>query len=209
MSGIYSDNQLVKEIEDLEDVSLSSLADEEVLKYDSATRLWKNGTAGGGDPYVFYVNGTATGQMLRGGTVQTSGTNFTRHTIMWATTLPSPYNTNDSDLTGTNDQLWTCPSDGLYSIYADINIRANPNDKIWQIITYIRKNGKTDIANRIIDYGGDQVDETSRDIARVYVLEPLSAGDTIQIDMQVQITSGAWQLLTASQTPILEIKKIV
>jgi hypothetical protein len=62
MSGIYSDNQLVKEIEDLEDVSLSSLADEEVLKYDASTKLWKNGVAGPGDDITcetLQVNSTA------------------------------------------------------------------------------------------------------------------------------------------------------
>ena len=197
-------------IDQLANVEISdSLANDEVLKYEASTGLWKNGTAGGGDPYVFYVTGTATGQMLRGGSVVTSGTNFTKHTLMWATTLPSPYNTNDGDLTGTNNELWTCPTDGLYSIYGDINIRASPNDKIWQVTTAIRKNGTTDIMNRIQDYGGDQVDETSREVTQVYVLEAMSAGDTIQIDMQVQLVSGGWQLLTFSQLPILEIKKII
>lgn len=197
-------------IDQLSNVEISdTLANDEVLKYEASTGLWKNGTAGGGDPYVFYVTGTATGQMLRGGSVVTSGTNFSRHTLMWATTLPSPYNTNDGDLTGTNNELWTCPADGLYSIFADINIRSNPNDYIWQTTTYIRKNGTTDIMNRVMDYGGDKVDETSREIMKVYVLAPLSAGDTIQIDTQVQIVSGAWQLLTGTQTPILEIKKII
>ena len=197
-------------IDQLSNVEISdTLANDEVLKYEASTGLWKNGTAGGGDPYVFYVTGTATGQMLRGGSVVTSGTNFTKHTLMWATTLPSPYNTNDGDLTGTNNELWTCPTDGLYSIYGDINIRASPNDKIWQVTTAIRKNGTTDIMNRIQDYGGDQVDETSREVTQVYVLEAMSAGDTIQIDMQVQLVSGGWQLLTFSQLPILEIKKII
>lgn len=62
MSGIYSDNQLVKEIEDLEDISLTNVADEEVLKYDASTKLWKNGVAGPGDDITcetLQVNSTA------------------------------------------------------------------------------------------------------------------------------------------------------
>lgn len=46
MSGIYSTNK-IKNLNQLNDVSITDLSGDEVLKYEASTGLWKNGTTSG------------------------------------------------------------------------------------------------------------------------------------------------------------------
>ncbi len=108
-SGLWENGTAggVENLSELNDVSITSVANDEVLKYNSTSGKWENGTAGGGggDPYFFKAI-IPTNQIIRRsggfGRIALSPSGFR-----------APYNTSDSDLA---NNIWTCPSDGVYRI---------------------------------------------------------------------------------------------
>ena len=107
-------------IDQLANVEISdSLANDEVLKYEASTGLWKNGTAGGGDPYFFKAVIPANQLIRRSGGYGTIG--------LSASGFRSPYNTSDSDLA---NNIWTCPSDGVYRIILRLVVRVQGSDNM-------------------------------------------------------------------------------
>jgi len=106
-------------INQLSNVVLTDLADEEVLKYDAASGVWQNGTAGGGggDPYFFKA------VIPAGQTIRRSGGFGTINLV--SSGFRAPYNTSDSDLAG---NIWTCPSDGVYRIILRLVVRSTDDN---------------------------------------------------------------------------------
>ena len=108
-------------INQLSNVVLTDLADEEVLKYDAASGVWQNGTAGGGggDPYFFKAV-IPSNQLIRRsgghGRINLSPSGFR-----------APYNASDSDL---SSNIWTCPADGVYRIILRLVARTQSADNI-------------------------------------------------------------------------------
>lgn len=110
-------------LEQLTNVSITDVSNDEVLKYNSTTGLWENGTAGGGggggNPY-FFKGVILDNQLIRRsggfGTIGLSPSGFR-----------APYNTNDGDLAG---NIWTCPSDGVYRIILRLVVRVLNEDNM-------------------------------------------------------------------------------
>jgi hypothetical protein len=120
MSGIYSTNK-IKNLNQLNDVNITDISNDEVLKYNATTGLWENGTAGGGggsgDSYFFKAVIPANQGIRRSGGFGTIG--------LSTSGFRAPYNTNDSDLAG---NIWTCPSDGLYKVHLRLVVRSTDDN---------------------------------------------------------------------------------
>ena len=108
------------EISEIHDISLSSLSDNDILYYDSATYLWKNGTLG--DILTLTTNGTSGASTIVGNTLnipQYAGggsTNLKRHDY----SAPYDYNAFAPEGTLDTDPDWTITrltinADGTYT----------------------------------------------------------------------------------------------
>ena len=107
----------VENISELNDVSITTPANDEVLKYNASSGKWENGTAGGGDPYFFKAI-IETNQ-----TIRRSG-GFGRIALS-PSGFRTPYNTSDTDLA---NNIWTCPSNGVYRITLKLIARSTDDN---------------------------------------------------------------------------------
>ena len=72
MSGIYSSRE-VRDLEDLDDMSMIDLSNDETIKYDSIAKLWKNAEGGGSATFTSYSSGAISTEDTQGSFVRADG----------------------------------------------------------------------------------------------------------------------------------------
>lgn len=128
-------------------------------------------------PYYFGAN-LSTDQSLP---------NDNTFTINFVPYLPSPYNNNNDDMT---NNVWTCPTTGLYKVSLRVLVAAEGDDIRSSDIYIVRNDGTTDFFEAGAKYFNNTNDDVQETTLNCETLIPITAGDTLTGRGRVVLSSG-------------------
>ena len=199
MSGIYTTK--IPTLDTLEDVDINptTLANGNVIQYNSTTNEWDNVVLG--NPYLL--------------TMYSSTLSLFNLSLNIETDLPftdvDPYGSASASDWDVPTKVWTCPVSGLYDFVLQAYGEDQTNDSItgWQSHIQHAPSGSTTfskIAFGIIYTGDDDFASMSHNISRYYVV---NAGDKIKASVTVRVNAAGGQVDFRDQKTYLQIAKLI